>query len=189
MASTKSPQNLESTLSSVSKAATHFDESLSKGASLKPKGEVTNIQFGRNIPTLDVLQTDETVPKPPDMTRQIPRMNKGTIIGLGDPMNVAAIKHNVQHVPRRKPVVVHGLNSLANAQAAVYTGTAEFFGDQSSVPGLRDSLNFDSHDNLKRDMLRVSKASATDEIEAKGGLHETFVRRTRTRKPVKQNYV
>ena len=123
------------------------------------------------------------------MTRQIPRYNGGTPMGLTEPFKVAGIRSNVQHVPRRAPVVVHGLNSLNNSQANVITGDAEYFGTQQSVKALRDSLNFDPLDNLKKDMLRVNKADAKDEITAKSGLHNTFVKRSRVRQRAGQIYV
>lgn len=156
---------------------------------IKNKREVSNINYGRSINTLTVDPASEPVTQPRDMTRQIPRSNGGTPIGLNDPMRVARIQHNVQHVPLRAPEIIHGLNALGNSKAAVYTGTAEFFGKQQSVPGLRDTLNEDKLDSLKKDMTRINKADATDAVEIKGGLHNTSVTRTRTRKPAVMSHI
>ena len=171
--------------------ATHYDPKLNyQGLEpIKTKAEVTNVQFGRQPTALVVDPNPEEVPKPRDMTRQIPRRNETGVQGLGKPFSVASIKHNTQHVPLRAPKVVHGVNSLANAQAGVITGDAEFFGKQQSVPGLKDTLNEDPLDYIKRDMTRVDKANAEDKVEFKSGLHNTAVRRTRTRKPTKMAYL
>ena len=171
--------------------AIHYDAGLNPDyiQPLKNKQEVTNTNFGRSIETLSVVASDEPVAKPTDMTRQIPRFNLGTQMGYNDPMRVAAIEHNVNHVPRRKPAVIHGVNSLSNSKAAVITGEAEFFGTQQGVVGLRDTLNYDPLDQLKKDMLRINKADAVDEITAKSGLHNTNVSRSRTRKRAGKIYV
>lgn len=171
--------------------ATHYDPSLvpKEVEPIKTKDEVTNVQFGRQPTALTIAPNPEEVPRPRDMTRQIPRRNDTGIIGLGKPFSVASIKHNTQHVPLRAPKVVHGLNSLANAQAGVIVADAEFFGKQQNVPGLKDTLNEDPLDYIKRDMTRVDKATAEDKVEFKSGLHNTAVRRTRTRKPVKSGYL
>ncbi len=169
----------------------HYDASIKHPTSIpiKEKAEVTNLQFGRQPTALTIDFNAEEVPKPTDMTRQIPRYNETGVVGLGKPNSVAAIKHNVQHVPLRAPKVVHGLNSLRNPQAGIIVEGAEFFGKQEKVPGLRDTLNEDRLDYINRDMMRVDKASATDKLEFKSGLHNTAVRRTRTRMPTKQGYL
>lgn len=171
--------------------AIHYDAGLNPDyiKPLKNKQEVTNTKFGRSLETLAIVASEEPVVKPTDMTRQIPRYNCGTQMGYNDPMSVAAIEHNVNHVPRRKPMVVHGVNSLRNSKAAVITGEAEFFGTQQGVVGLTETLNYDSLDQIKKDMLRINKADAMDEVTAKAGLHNTRVTRSRTRKRAGKIYV
>jgi hypothetical protein len=181
----------EAAMQNASAASGHYDSV--KGyqgiTPLKKHEDVTNVQFGRNLTTLQVEAPQEAVPPPKDMTRQIPRYNVGTQMGYNDPFKVAMIGQQTAYVPRRAPVVVHGVNSLSNSQANVIKGDAEFFGDQQSVKALKDTLNYDPLDSLKKDMLRVSKADAVDEIQAKSGLHNTKVVRSRTRKRAGQIYV
>ena len=150
---------------------------------VKSKSEVTNVSVGREVKLLHVKQNVEPVPKPVDMTRQVPRYNETGVYNLGKPFRVAKLTQNNQHVPLRKPAVVHGVNALANSQAGVITGTAEFFGKQSQVKGLKDTLNEDPLDYITRDMTRIEKATATDVVDIRSGLHNTAVRRTRARKP------
>lgn len=157
---------------------------------LKNQMEVTNVQFGRSIPTLRVEAPEEPVGYPKDMTRQIPRYNVGALsYSTNEPLKVARISQHTTHVPRRAPTVIHGVNSLNNSQANVIRGEAEFFGVQQGVKALKDTLNYDPLDQIKKDMLRISKADATDEITAKSGLHNTEVRRSRVRKRAGQIYV
>lgn len=156
---------------------------------LKNKLDVTNVEYGRNLPAMKVVALEEPVEQPTDMTRQIPRYNVGTPMDYTSPFNVAKISHNVPHVPNRKPVVIHGVNSLRNSQASVITGEAEFHGAQQGVKALRDTLNYDPIDQIKKDMLRVNKASAVDEVASTPGLHNTKVVRTRTRKRSGQMYI
>jgi len=172
-------------------AQLHYDGSLNPSylKPLKKKSEVTNIQYGRTLPTFTVEPQEESVEKPKDMTRQIPRFNVGTPMDYDSQFRVATIKTNTNHVPRRKPVVIHGVNSLANSQAGIVQGEAEFFGDQQGVKALRDTLNYDPMDQIQKDMLRISKADAVDEVTAKGGLHNTHVKRTRTRRRAGKLYI
>jgi hypothetical protein len=181
----------EAAMQSASASSGHYNtqKSFSGIMPLKKHGDVTNHQFGRNIPVLRVEAPEEAVPPPKDMTRQIPRYNIGTQMGYNDPFKVSMISQQTAYVPRRAPVVVHGVNSLKNSQANVIKGDAEFFGDQQSVRALKDTLNYDPLDSLKKDMLRVSKADSVDEIQAKSGLHNTKVVRSRTRKRAGQIYV
>lgn len=182
---------IEAAMLGASRPAQHYDPALNPDylRPIQPKNKVTNIKHGRTLTTMIVDDSEEPVPRPTDMTRQIPRKNKGTPHDLGGHMRVAKIAHNVNHVPRREPVVVHGLNSLANSHANVITKDAEFFGEQRSVPGLKDSLNYDPLDQISKDMLRINKADATEKITVKGGLHNTSVTRSRTRKPSGKTYL
>ena len=150
---------------------------------LKDKKTVSNVNFGRNLPTLQVAPLEETVPKPADMTRQIPRFNETGVRAIGQPMEPGSIHSAVNHVPRRKPMVVHGVNALTNSQFGIIQGEAEYFGAQQAVPAVTDRLNEDRLDALKKDMTRVQKSEVTDVVDFKGGLHDTVVRRTRTRVP------
>lgn len=156
---------------------------------LKNKLDVSNIQFGRAITTMEVVAPEEPVEAPKDMTRQIPRYNGGTQMGYTAPFKVAGIAHNVPHVPRRAPEVVHGVNSLRNSQANVIVKDAEFFGAQQSVKAVKDHLNYDPLDKIQKDMTRIQKAEAKDEVTAKAGLHNTNVVRTRTRRRAGEIYV
>lgn len=171
--------------------APHFNQGMKdpNTTDLKNKMDVTNVKYGRFLETMSVVALEEPVEQPKDMTRQIPRFNVGTPIGYNDPMRVAEIRQDLQHVPNRKPVVIHGVNSLRNSTAAVITGEAEFCGTQQGVKALRDTLNYDPSDQIKKDMLRVNKANAEDKVEATPGLHNTKVVRTRTRKRSGQLYI
>ena len=53
----------------------------------------------------------------------------------------------------------------------------------------KDSLNYDPLDQISKDMLRINKADATEKITVKGGLHNTSVTRSRTRKPSGKTYL
>lgn len=169
----------------------HYNENMKAPGitNLKNKADVTNLHFGRGLNTMKVDAPEEPVSRPEDMTRQIPRYNCGTQMGYNDPMKVASIQQHNQHVPRRAPTVIHGVNSLKNSQANVIRGEAEFFGTQQGVKALKDTLNYDPLDKINKDMMRVNKTQAVDEITAKAGLHNTEVRRSRTRKRVGQIYV
>ena len=154
---------------------------------LKNKDDVVNINFGRSLPTYSLRPHVEPVPKPKDMTRQIPRRNETGIRAIGSAMEPGKIHHAVNHVPRRQPVVVHGLNALANNQPGIIQGATEYFGTQQSVPALTDRLNEDRLDSLKKDMTRVQLSDVSDVVDFKGGLHNTQVRRTRTRVPKRKD--
>ena len=181
----------EAAMQEVSAASGHYNTNANYPGikPLKKHEEVTNVQFGRNLSSLQVEAPVEPVTKPADMTRQIPRYNVGTQMGYNDPLKVSMISQQTAYVPRRAPVVVHGVNSLRNSQAGIIKGDAEFFATQQNVKALRDTLNDDPLYGIKRDMLRVSRADATDEIQAKSGLHNTKVVRSRTRTRVGQIYV
>ena len=150
---------------------------------LKDKKTVSNVNYGRNLPTLKVQPALEPVPKPSDMTRQIPRFNETGVRALGAAMEPGQIHKAVNHVPRRKPVVVHGVNSLANSQFGILQAQAEYYGTQQGVGAVVDSLSENSLDTIKKDMTRIQKSDVTDVVDFRGGLHDTVVVRTRTRRP------
>lgn len=151
---------------------------------LKNKKEVSNINFGRPYirPPLTVDPLVEPVSKPNDMTRQIPRRNNTGVMNLNSHMEPARVQHAVNHVPRRKPAVVHGVNALTNKHFGIVQNEAEFFATQQGVKAVKDTLNEDRLYDLHNKMTRLQQAIATDEVEYQGGLHNTAVRRTRTRK-------
>ena len=150
---------------------------------LKNKKEVVNVNFGRTLPTLRVDPDIEPVMKPRDMTRQIPRFNETGVRAIGSAMEPGSIHYAVNHVPRRKPVVVHGVNALTNSEFGIIQGEAEYFGAQQAVGAVTDSLNEDRLDTIKKDMTRIQKSDVSDVVDYVGGLHGTQVRRTRTRAP------
>jgi hypothetical protein len=178
-------------MGAASGRAIHYEPSIKHPDSqpLKNKEQVTNIHVGRGLTTLSLAPSDEPVEAPKDMTRQIPRYNGGTQMGYTAPFKVAGISHNVPYVPRRVPEVVHGVNGLRNSQANVITKDAEFFGAQQSVKAVKDHLNYDPLDKIQKDMTRIQKAEAKDEVTAKAGLHNTNVVRTRTRRRAGDIYV
>lgn len=154
---------------------------------LKNKTDVVNTNFGRNVPTYKLVPAFESVSKPQDMTRQISRYNETGVRAIGSAMEPGYIHHAVNHVPRRKPVVVHGLNALSNSNFRVIQADTEYYGAQQSVNALTDRLNEDRLDSINKDMTRIQKAEVSDVIDAKGGLSDTQVRRMRTRVPKKKD--
>lgn len=162
----------------------HYDASKISGNPIKQKDEVTNVKFGTRPALLEVNPQPERVPRPADMTRQIPRRNSNVPIDYGAPFRVASIKQNSMTVPLRTPAVIRGVNALSNQHAGVIRPKAEFFAKQKTVNGLKDSMNYDPLDYIQRDMSRIQKASATDTVEMQSDELSSSVRRTRTRKPV-----
>ena len=85
--------------------------------------------------------------------------------------------------PEDNPEWSIGVNALTNSEFGIIQASTDYYGAQQSVPALTDKLNEDRLDALKKDMTRVQKAEVSDVVDFKGGLHDTQVRRTRTRVP------